>query len=265
MMGTKCEYQQRFTDLPDTRVTHTVSVVPVGLKFHENGTLVKRKKENEATRTRVFFVAFLIKLNIQSHLARSAVFSGKPGCFPDTQNIHSIHLKTNSTRLFSPKCVIQVILKFSSTMPSMCDKTDRLGRKSCSITICLNGNWKHYPEAWNEVSSLVVVCAGCGSLHRCAHSISVVLTDEDGRELPECSHVVGFKNLTLRSTRKYQSVNVTIWLVPQRILSQFLAAPRTQLSQTNCIYYLIDCIINRFMVYGSKQVHYARPFCCCFV
>lgn len=27
--------------LPDTRVTHTVSMIAVGLKFHENGTLMK--------------------------------------------------------------------------------------------------------------------------------------------------------------------------------------------------------------------------------
>lgn len=40
-----CEYQQRLTDLPDTRITHTVSVVAVGLKLHENGTLVRGRKK----------------------------------------------------------------------------------------------------------------------------------------------------------------------------------------------------------------------------
>lgn len=32
-----------------------------------------------------------------THLPRSAVFSSKPGCFPNTQNIHPIHLDTKTT------------------------------------------------------------------------------------------------------------------------------------------------------------------------
>lgn len=56
---------------------------------------------------------------------------------------------------------------------------------------------KHHPETGDEISSLVVVCAGCGSLHGCAHAVPVVLADKDGRQLPQCCHVVGFKNLAL--------------------------------------------------------------------
>lgn len=70
---------------------------------------------------------------------------------------------------------------------------------------CFKGKVRQYPETRDEVASLVVVCAGCSSLHRRAHTISVVLTDEDGRQLPECGHVVGFKNLTLRNKRRYKS------------------------------------------------------------
>lgn len=31
-------------ELPDTRVTHAVSMIAVGLKFHENGTLITQEK-----------------------------------------------------------------------------------------------------------------------------------------------------------------------------------------------------------------------------
>lgn len=230
-MSTKWDYQQRFTDLPDTRVTHTVSVVPVGLKFHENGTLVKGRKRMRQ-QEQDFFCCFSNKVkyskspcqicSVQRQTWWLPGHTEHPFHPPENKLIQHAYFHQNAWRI----SVIQVILKFSSTVPLMCDKTDRLARESCSVNSCLNGNWRRYPEAWNEVSSLVVVCAGCGSLHGCAHTISVVLTDEDGRELPECSHVVGFKNLTLRSTRKYQSMNVTKWL-PQRVLSQFLAAPRT--------------------------------------
>lgn len=53
-----CEYQQRLTDLPDTRVTHTVSVVAVGLKLHENGTLEKEEgsKLDNNNNNNFFFV-----------------------------------------------------------------------------------------------------------------------------------------------------------------------------------------------------------------
>lgn len=58
-----------------------------------------------------------------------------------------------------------------------------------------------YPETRNELSSLVVVRAGCSPLHRGAHAIPVVLTDKDDGQLPESSHVVSFKNLALWNTQ----------------------------------------------------------------
>lgn len=60
---------------------------------------------------------------------------------------------------------------------------------------------KQYPDTRNEFSSLVIVCAGCSSLHRRAHTIPVVFTNKYGGQLPERCHIVGFKNLALWSTQ----------------------------------------------------------------
>lgn len=67
--------------------------------------------------------------------------------------------------------------------------------------------WKLYPETRNELPPLEVVCAGCGSLHRRAHPVPVVLTDEDHRQLPQSGHVVGFKDLTLEHTHTVDVTN----------------------------------------------------------
>lgn len=56
-------------------------------------TLAKYNLAEEMTAT--FFASYnSVPL---THLPRSAVFSSKPGCFPNTQNIHPIHLDTKTT------------------------------------------------------------------------------------------------------------------------------------------------------------------------
>lgn len=40
----KLIFKLSLAELPNTRVTHTVSMVAVSLKFHENGTLIKHRK-----------------------------------------------------------------------------------------------------------------------------------------------------------------------------------------------------------------------------
>lgn len=54
-----------------------------------------------------------------------------------------------------------------------------------------------HSDPGDEVSSLVVVGAGRGSLHRRPHSVFVVLADEDARQLPQRRHVEGLKQLAL--------------------------------------------------------------------
>lgn len=44
-------FKSSLAELPDTRVTHTVSVVAVGLEFHENGTLIKHRKTRDGEET----------------------------------------------------------------------------------------------------------------------------------------------------------------------------------------------------------------------
>ena len=52
-----------------------------------------------------------------------------------------------------------------------------------------------YPYPGNVVSPGVVVRAGRCPLLRCSHCIMVVLTDEETGQLPQSSHVEGFKHL----------------------------------------------------------------------
>jgi len=76
--------------LPDTRIAHTVSVIAVGLEFHENRTLLGKKnslEERNDNRGSCF-----IWFCVWTHLPRAAVISCKSGCFPNTQNIHAVHL-----------------------------------------------------------------------------------------------------------------------------------------------------------------------------
>lgn len=76
-------------------------MIAVGLQFHENGTLMKhRTKTIKLTKWQSHFLLYISK-RFQTHLARSAVISCKPGCFPNTQNIHPVHLDTNTISTFS--------------------------------------------------------------------------------------------------------------------------------------------------------------------
>ena len=52
-----------------------------------------------------------------------------------------------------------------------------------------------YSDARDVISSGVVFSGGCRSLHRRAHSIPIVLTHKDAWQVPQFSHVVGFKHL----------------------------------------------------------------------
>lgn len=54
-----------------------------------------------------------------------------------------------------------------------------------------------HSDSWYEVSSLVVVGAGRGPLHRRPHAVLVVLADEDARQLPQGGHVEGLEQLAL--------------------------------------------------------------------
>ena len=54
-----------------------------------------------------------------------------------------------------------------------------------------------YPESRYVVSPAVVVSAGGRPLHRRAHAVLVVLTDEDARQLPKGRHVERLKDLAL--------------------------------------------------------------------
>lgn len=58
-----------------------------------------------------------------------------------------------------------------------------------------------HPETWNEVPSSVVVGTGCSSFNRSSHSIPVILTDKNTRQLPQGSHVICFKYLALKEKR----------------------------------------------------------------
>lgn len=54
-----------------------------------------------------------------------------------------------------------------------------------------------HSDPGNEVSSLVVVGAGGGALHRRPHAVLVILADEDARQLPQGGHVERLKQLAL--------------------------------------------------------------------
>lgn len=59
-----------------------------------------------------------------------------------------------------------------------------------------------HPDPWDEVSSLVVVGAGGRPLHRRAHAVFVVLTDENARQLPQRRHVERLEQLALIGSKK---------------------------------------------------------------
>lgn len=59
-----------------------------------------------------------------------------------------------------------------------------------------------HSDSWDEVSSLVVVCAGRRPLHRRPHAVFVVLTDKNAWQLPQRSHVERLKQLALIGSEK---------------------------------------------------------------
>lgn len=66
-----------------------------------------------------------------------------------------------------------------------------LNLSSCCVV------FESHSQARYEVSPLVVVGAGCGSLHRRPHAVLVVLADEDAGQLPQGGHVERLKQLAL--------------------------------------------------------------------
>lgn len=70
----------------------------------------------------------------------------------------------------------------------------------CSFNVLVSHSESRY-----EVPPLVVVGAGCSSLHWCPHAVLVVLADENARQLPQSGHVVRLKELALiRSERSHK-------------------------------------------------------------
>lgn len=63
-----------------------------------------------------------------------------------------------------------------------------------------------HSDARDEVSSLVVVGAGSSALHRCSHTVLVVLADENARQLPQRCHVEGLKQLALDTHTRTHTV-----------------------------------------------------------
>ena len=62
--------------------------------------------------------------------------------------------------------------------------------------------FESHSDPRDKVSSLVVVGAGRGSLHRRSHAVLVVLTDKDARQLPQGRHVEGLEYLALVTQRE---------------------------------------------------------------
>lgn len=76
----------------------------------------------------------------------------------------------------------------------------------CLTPPCSSNVLASHSEPRYEVSPLVVVGAGCSSLHRRAHAVLVVLADEDARQLPQSGHVVRLKELALIGSERSHKV-----------------------------------------------------------
>lgn len=61
---------------------------------------------------------------------------------------------------------------------------------------------KTHSDARDEVSSLVVISAGSRALNRRSHAVLIILAYEDARQLPQCRHVEGLKQLALVTDRQ---------------------------------------------------------------
>lgn len=139
-----------------------------------------------------FLLNIIIFLIFLTHLPSSAVIGCKLGRFPNAQNIHPIHL---NTKTIASKCHWNTLEQKHFKQTKLIMSSRKIKRE------------KPYPEARNVVSPLVVVRAGRRPLHRRAHAVPVVLTDEDGGQLPKRRHIIGFKNLTLWNTQRVSFKN----------------------------------------------------------
>lgn len=98
------------------------------------------------------------------------------------------------------------LLNVSETVKGMCGTVPGSWARRVQLQPC---NRCPYPQPRNEVASLIVVSAGCGSLHRRSHPIAIILTDENTRQFPQSCHVVSFKYLTLEICKEVRVVSLS--------------------------------------------------------
>lgn len=114
-----------------------------------------------------------------------------------------------------------------------------------------------YPQPRNKVASLVVISAGCCSLHRCSHPIAVILTDENTRQFPQSCHIVSFKYRTLEVQIKSSSGFIVLFSSQLHHPPKPLLYPARESPQMKCLTYNPDseakkCVCVRGVV---QQTH----------